>query len=176
MNGGKINSITGLHLVGYFYWATYVFKICGEISMRSYVLLKVTDSFTVSINEGFHITGQSSISFYINPCLDFYVILGLLYNFYEFQLIHDTSRQQPGWILPDTRCCNTLVVICVILVVIFVVRLLFVLFCVLFVCKFVLPQGDKPIAVNKYIYISIQYSAPDDGQKYSPKHVELTKK
>ena len=39
---------------------------------------------------------------------------------------------------------STLVVICL-------VRLLFVLFCVLFVCKCVLPPGDNPIAVNKYI-------------------------
>jgi hypothetical protein len=39
---------------------------------------------------------------------------------------------------------STLVVICV-------VRLLFVLLCVLFVCKCVLPPGDNPIAVNKYI-------------------------
>jgi hypothetical protein len=39
---------------------------------------------------------------------------------------------------------STLVVICV-------VRLLFVLFYVLFVCKCVLPPGDNPIAVNKYI-------------------------
>ena len=38
----------------------------------------------------------------------------------------------------------TLVVICV-------VRLLFVLFCVLLVCKCVLPPGDNPIAVNKYV-------------------------
>jgi hypothetical protein len=38
---------------------------------------------------------------------------------------------------------STLVVICL-------VRL-FVLFNVLFVCKWVLPPGDKPIAVNKYI-------------------------
>ena len=38
----------------------------------------------------------------------------------------------------------TLVVICF-------VRLLFVLFCVLFVCKCVLPPGDNPIAVDKYI-------------------------
>jgi len=42
---------------------------------------------------------------------------------------------------------STLVVICV-------VRLLFVLFHVLFVCKCVLPPGDNPIAVNKYINIS----------------------
>ena len=39
---------------------------------------------------------------------------------------------------------STLIVICV-------VRLLFVLFCVLFVCECVLPPGDNPIAVNKYI-------------------------
>jgi len=43
---------------------------------------------------------------------------------------------------------STLVCICV-------VRLLFVLFCVLFVCKCVLPPGDNPTAVNKYI---ISYS------------------
>ena len=41
---------------------------------------------------------------------------------------------------------STLVVICV-------VRLLFLLFCVLFVCKRVLPAGDNPTAVNKYINI-----------------------
>jgi hypothetical protein len=34
-----------------------------------------------------------------------------------------------------------------------VVQLLFVLFYVLFVCKCVLPSGDNPIAVNKYISI-----------------------
>jgi hypothetical protein len=39
---------------------------------------------------------------------------------------------------------STLVVICV-------VRLLFVFFYVLFACKCVLPPGDNPIAVNKYI-------------------------
>jgi hypothetical protein len=39
---------------------------------------------------------------------------------------------------------STLVFICVI-------RLLFVLFYVLFVCKCVLPPGDNPIPVNKYI-------------------------
>jgi len=42
---------------------------------------------------------------------------------------------------------STLVVICV-------VRLLFVLFYVLFVCKCVLPSGDNPTAVNKYIISS----------------------
>jgi len=45
---------------------------------------------------------------------------------------------------------STLVVICV-------VPLLFVLFCELFVCKCVLPPGDNPIAVNKYINISSIY-------------------
>ena len=43
---------------------------------------------------------------------------------------------------------STLVLICV-------VRLLFVLFCVSFVCKCILPPGDNPAAVNKYINISI---------------------
>jgi hypothetical protein len=41
------------------------------------------------------------------------------------------------------------------LVVIWVVRLLFVLFYVLFVCKCILPPGDNPIAVNKYIILYI---------------------
>jgi hypothetical protein len=41
---------------------------------------------------------------------------------------------------------STLVVICI-------VWFLFVLFCVLFVCKCVLPPGDNPIAVNKYIIL-----------------------
>jgi len=45
---------------------------------------------------------------------------------------------------------STLVVICV-------VRLLFVLFYVLFVCKCVLPPGDNPIAVTKYIISYIIY-------------------
>jgi len=38
--------------------------------------------------------------------------------------------------------------------VICVVRLLFVLFYVLFVCKCVLPLGDNPTAVNKYINLN----------------------
>jgi hypothetical protein len=46
---------------------------------------------------------------------------------------------------------STLVVICV-------VRLLFVLFYVLFVCKCVLPPGDNPVAVNKYIISYITYN------------------
>ena len=48
---------------------------------------------------------------------------------------------------------STLVVTCV-------VRLLFVLFYVLFVCKCVLPPGDNPIAVNKYIDIDIHTVGP----------------
>ena len=47
---------------------------------------------------------------------------------------------------------STLVVICV-------VPFLFVLFCVLFVCKCMLPPGDNPTAVNKYIL-----SYPAKGQ------------
>jgi len=43
---------------------------------------------------------------------------------------------------------STLVVICV-------VRLLFVLFYVSFVCKCVLPPGDNPITVNKYIILLV---------------------
>ena len=42
---------------------------------------------------------------------------------------------------------STLVCICV-------VRLLFVLFYVLFVCKCVLPPGDNPTAVSKYLILS----------------------
>jgi len=43
---------------------------------------------------------------------------------------------------------STLVVICF-------VHLLFVLFYVLLMCKCVLPPGDNPIAVNKYINIDM---------------------
>jgi len=46
---------------------------------------------------------------------------------------------------------STLVRICV-------VRLLFVLFYVLCVCKCVLPPGDNPIAVNKYIISCFEHS------------------
>jgi hypothetical protein len=49
------------------------------------------------------------------------------------------------------------------LIVISVVRLLSVLFYVLFVCKCVLPPGDNPFAVNKYIisYIRIRLRCMD---------------
>jgi len=50
---------------------------------------------------------------------------------------------------------STLVCICV-------VWLLFVLFYVLFVCKCVLPPGDNPIAVNKYI---ISYSGQQGTER-----------
>jgi hypothetical protein len=60
-------------------------------------------------------------------------------------------------------CCS--VVICV-------VRLLFVMFCVLFVCKCVLPPGDNPIAVNKYIIILLLSSEDNFGNdKVSPRQV-----
>jgi len=45
---------------------------------------------------------------------------------------------------------STLVVICV-------VRFLFLFFYVFFVCKCVLPPGDNPVAVNKYIISYIIY-------------------
>jgi len=52
-------------------------------------------------------------------------------------------------------CCS--VVNCVVLLLIVLVSL-FVLFYVLFVCKCVLPPGDNPVAVNKYvIYIIYQF-------------------
>jgi len=53
---------------------------------------------------------------------------------------------------------STLVYICV-------VRLLFVLFYVLFACKCVLPLGDNPIAVNKYIIYHIISNSRVTGQE-----------
>ena len=64
-----------------------------------------------------------------------------------FRAFSSVVRQMPGYNSLKTGHdphSSTLVVICV-------VRLLFVLFYVLFVCKCVLPPGDNPIAVNKYI-------------------------
>jgi hypothetical protein len=57
---------------------------------------------------------------------------------------------------------STLVVICV-------VRLLFVLFYVLFVCKCILPPGDNPFAVSKYIisYIIFEMRCQQNIQKHS---------
>jgi len=52
---------------------------------------------------------------------------------------------------------STLVFICVVL-------LVFVSFCLLFVCKCVLPRGDNPIAVNKYITTGMS-STPKEGNK-----------
>ena len=55
------------------------------------------------------------------------------------------SSEQSGKMLTEHGPhSSTLVCICV-------VRLLFVLFYVLFVCRCVLPPGDNPTAVNKYI-------------------------
>jgi hypothetical protein len=51
----------------------------------------------------------------------------------------------------DLKTGFLLLCLCCSVVIICVVRLLFVLFYVLFVCKCVLPPGDNPIAVNKYI-------------------------
>jgi len=60
---------------------------------------------------------------------------------------------------------HTLVSMCV-------VRLLFVLFYELFVCKCVLPPGDNPIAVNKYININTAANMPDyHGQPVRPSSV-----
>jgi hypothetical protein len=61
--------------------------------------------------------------------------------------------------------CSTLVVICV-------VRLLFVSFYLLFVCKCVLPPGDNPIAVNKYI---ISYSRCAVNKTYKTQPYTCTK-
>jgi hypothetical protein len=52
-----------------------------------------------------------------------------------------------------------------IFVVICVVRLLFVLFCVLFVCKCVLPPGNNPIAVSKYVISSCDHIYPMSSKK-----------
>jgi hypothetical protein len=48
-----------------------------------------------------------------------------------------------------------------------------VLFYVLFVCKCVLPQGDNPIAVNKYIISNIYYKGVQikDDMDGARKHV-----
>jgi hypothetical protein len=47
--------------------------------------------------------------------------------------------------------------------------LLFVLFYVFFVCKSVLPQGDNPIAVNKYIiYHIILYFGTKQTTEFGP--------
>ena len=53
------------------------------------------------------------------------------------------------------------------LICICVVRLLFVLFYVLFVCKCVLPPGDNPIAVNKYINISAVHKTIVERGRFS---------
>jgi hypothetical protein len=66
----------------------------------------------------------------------------------------DTWTSHP---LPKAQGCSVVIGCSIDLVVrlLLVVWLLFVLFCVLFVCKCVLPPGDNPIAVNKFIIIII---------------------
>ena len=61
----------------------------------------------------------------------------------EFRL-HKTTSDFIYWLRFFRAFSSAVSCICV-------VRLLFVLFYVLFVCKCVLPPGDNPIAVNKYI-------------------------
>jgi len=42
-------------------------------------------------------------------------------------------------------------------------------------CIVLLPPGVNPIAVDKYIMAAVTvYSAPEDGRKGRPKHVEHT--
>jgi len=43
-----------------------------------------------------------------------------------------------------------------------------VLFCVLFVCKCVLPPGDNPTAVNKYIISYLTYSIYQTERRHIP--------
>jgi hypothetical protein len=51
-----------------------------------------------------------------------------------------------------------------------VARLLFVLFYVLFVCKCVLPPGDNPTAVNKYIKYQVNVRITGDWLYLSQIH------
>jgi hypothetical protein len=71
---------------------------------------------------------------FVNPCI--------IVQFIQKKVQRDATVYQN--LLFHIYMKLTLVCICV-------VRLLFVLFYVLFVCKCVLPPGDNPIAVNKYI-------------------------
>jgi hypothetical protein len=65
---------------------------------------------------------------------------------------------------------STLVVMCV-------VRLLIVLFYVLFVCKRVLPPGDSPTAVNKYVNINIfAKNSGEEALKHSDIHQHPTRR
>ena len=70
-----------------------------------------------------------------------------------------------GQTLCDQLHSSTLFVICV-------VRLFFVLFCLLFVCKCVLPPGDNPIAVNKYIILyHIECNGPGLWQAWGGREI-----
>jgi hypothetical protein len=68
----------------------------------------------------------------------------LCVNVYCHRVTTQLQLTNISYISKSTAALKTLVDICV-------VQLLFVLFYVLFVCKCVLPPGDNPIAVNKYI-------------------------
>jgi hypothetical protein len=68
----------------------------------------------------------------------------LCVNVYFHRVITQLQLINISYIIKLTAALKTLVVICI-------VRLLYVLFYALFVCKCVLPPGDNPIAVNKYI-------------------------
>jgi len=77
------------------------------------------------------------------------ILLDFFYEFYYNARIHERQVPNSVWICPQKiYTCNHISCICVVL-------LLFVLFYVLFVCNCVLPPGDNPIAVNKYIDINI---------------------
>ena len=56
--------------------------------------------------------------------------------------------------------------------VICVVRLLFVLFYVLFVCKCLLPPGDNPTAVNKYIVYQCKFSRGARTMRHKPGNLD----
>ena len=100
--------------------------------------------------------------FHCNLCI--FIVMSV-YSYYMFMYLHRASWHSSATLTEVFPCfflsckvnarvnlaktghvlhSSTLVVICV-------VRLLFVLLYVLFVCKCVLPPGDSPIAVNKYI-------------------------
>jgi len=118
MNCGLINSITRLHLVGYFYW----------------IILRCTDPWLLNahctLTEGFlNLTEVFLILTEVFPCF-----------FLSCKANARVKLAKTG----HGPHSFTLFCICV-------VRLLFVLFYILFVCKCVLPPGDNPIAVNKYI-------------------------
>ena len=95
-----------------------------------------------------------------------------------FHCTFGTGVAKTGHSPRSSNCCVVLCIVC------------FVSFYVLFVCKCVLlPPGDNPTAVNKYIISyhvikpawhitvpNVQWKTPDDGQRNCPKHVEFLDK